>query len=79
MKVILSFSLPWPILPAYHCIFSIHLFYGLVNHFGHCLRVILVDGEEELPQLQPTDEGSDENFFIGFINQEGLFIETGHV
>ena len=65
--------------PGDHCIFSIHVFCGLLQHIGHCLHVVLVDREEELSKLQPIGECNDKNFVVDFVNQEGLLVETGHV
>ena len=60
------FSLTLPL--GYHHVFGVHVFRGFVQYFGHCLWVILVEGEEKLPRLQPTGEGSNKNFIVSFVN-----------
>ena len=47
--VVLSLSLHQPIPPGYHRVFGVHVFYGLVQRFGHRLWIIFVKGEEKLP------------------------------
>ena len=68
MGIVLPFSLLQPTPSGNHCIFSIYVLHGLVQHIGHCLWVILIDREEELSRLQPVGECSDENLVVGFVN-----------
>lgn len=55
----MSFSLLWLVPSGNRGIFNIRVLRGLVQHIGHRLRVVLVDGEEELSRLQPVSECGD--------------------
>lgn len=55
------------------------MLHGLIQHIGHYLWVILVDGEEELSGLQLAGEHGDQNFVVGFIDQKGLLVKACHI
>lgn len=55
------------------------MLHGLIQHIGHYLWVILVDGEEELSGLQLVGEHDDQNFVVGFIDQKGLLVKACHI
>lgn len=74
-----TFFLFWPAPSGNHGIFSIHMLHGLIQHIGHYLWVILVDGEEELSGLQLVGEHGDQNFVVGFIDQKGLLVKACHI
>ena len=68
MGIIMLLSLLWSAPSSNHDILSIHILRGLVQHVIHGLRVVLVNQEQELPELEFVGEGSDQDLIIGFVD-----------
>lgn len=64
---------------CYHGVFSVHVLRGLLQHVSHRLWVILVDGKKKFLGLESIGESRDQDFVIGFVNQNGLFIDPSYI
>ena len=75
--MLLSFL--WSALSRNYGILSIHVLCGLVQHVNLDLRIILVNKEQQLSRSKSIGKGRDQDFLIGYIDQQCLLIEPSDI